>query len=91
MTAPPGAVLYTRRACPLCFALARLAARSSRRHGVGLVEVDVDVDPALIVLYGDRVPVLELPGGGSITGRAGAQEVDEAFRRAVEFVSGVGA
>ena len=69
MTGQAGAVLYTRAGCPLCFALGRLAARSSRRHRVGLVEVDVDADPALLARYGDKVPVLVLPGGRSIGGR----------------------
>ena len=86
MTGQPGAVLYVRASCPLCFALGRLAARSSRKHRVALVEVDVDGDPALAARYGDRVPVLELPGGCSIVGRAGAGEVDEAFGRAASFL-----
>jgi hypothetical protein len=80
------AILYTRTDCPLCFALARSAMRSSRRHGIRLVEVDVDADPSLRALYGDRVPVLELPGGGSLSGRAPAREVDEAFRLAAGAV-----
>ncbi len=84
-----GAVLYTRHACPLCFALGRLAERSSRRHGVGLIEADVDADPALLERYGSRVPVLELPGGTSLSGRAGAQDVDEAFARAADFLRGL--
>ena len=87
MTGQAGAVLYTRAGCPLCFALGRLAARSSRRHRVGLVEVDVDADPALAARYGDKVPVLVLPGGRSIGGRAGAWEVDESFGRAASFLS----
>jgi glutaredoxin len=81
-----GAVLYTRQACPLCFALERLAERSSRRHGVSLIEADVDADPALQERYGSRVPVLELPGGGSLSGRAGARDVDEAFAKAADFL-----
>jgi Glutaredoxin-like domain (DUF836) len=81
-----GAVLYTRRACPLCFALGRLAERSSRRHRVGLVEADVDADPALQLRYGSRVPVLELPGGATVSAGAGALEVDEAFSRAAAFL-----
>jgi len=84
-----GAVLYTRHACPLCFALGRLAERSSRRHRVGLIEADVDADPALQLRYGNRVPVLELPGGASLSGRSGAREVDEAFSRAADFLRGL--
>ena len=86
MRAGAAAVLYTRRACPLCFALGRLAARSSRRHGVGLVETDVDADPVLRERYGDRVPVLELPGGTSLSAGAAVRDVDEAFARAATFL-----
>jgi len=85
----PGAVLYKRAGCPPCFALGRLAARASRRHGVGLIEVEVEGDPVLLDRYGGRVPVLELPGGGSVSGRAAAAEVDEAFRRAASFLKGL--
>ena len=31
-----------------------------RRHGATVQELDVDADPALEALYGDRVPVLML-------------------------------
>jgi glutaredoxin len=81
-----GAVLYTRRSCPLCFALGRLAERSSRRHGVGLVVTDVDADPELLERYSSRVPVLDLPGGKSLSGGAGARDVDEAFAGAADFL-----
>jgi len=84
-----GAVLYTRHACPLCFTLGRLAERSSRRHRVGLIEADVDADPALQLRYGSRVPVLELPGGASLSGGSGAREVDDAFSRAADFLRGL--
>lgn len=82
-------MLYKRSGCPPCFAVGRLAERSSRRHGVALIEVEVEGDPDLVERYGDRVPVLELPGGGSISGRAEAAEVDEAFRRAASFLKGL--
>jgi len=81
-----GAVLYIRQACPLCFALGRLAERSSRRHHVSLLEADVDADPGLQERYGNRVPVLELPGGMSLSGSAGARDVDEAFAGAAAFL-----
>lgn len=48
--------LYTRRACPLCEAMAgRVRAAAP---GVGLAEVDVDTDPALRERYGWDVPLL---------------------------------
>jgi len=52
-----------------------------------LTVVDVDTDPDLARRYGESVPVLEFPDGGSIAGRAAASDVDEAFRRAAAFVS----
>ncbi len=76
------AVLYARRGCSPCFALKRLAIRSARRHGVRLCVVDIDSDPALRERYDHEVPVLDLPGGGRLQGRAPAGAVDEAFRRA---------
>jgi glutaredoxin-like protein DUF836 len=86
----PGAVLYTRRACPLCYEIGRLAGRSSRRYRVPLIETDVDDEPALVERYGTRVPVLELPGGVSLSGRSTSREVDEAFRSAAVFLAGIG-
>ena len=76
------AVLYTRQGCSPCFALKRLAGRSARRHGVRLRVVDIDSDPALRELFDHEVPVLDLPGGVRLQGRASAGEVDDAFRRA---------
>jgi len=81
---PRAAVLYTREHCALCAALGRLARRSARRHGIPLVVRDVDADDALRSRYGDRVPVLEIPGGASFAGRSGAAAVDEAFRAAAD-------
>jgi glutaredoxin len=76
-----GAVLYARDGCPPCFALKRLAERSARRHGVPLRVIEVDSDPDLVARFGEQVPVLLLPGGVRVQGRAGAREVEEAFRR----------
>jgi hypothetical protein len=75
------AVLYARDGCTPCFALRRLAGRSARRHGVRLRVVEVDSDPELVRRFGDQVPVLLLPGGGRLQGRAAARDVEEAFRR----------
>jgi hypothetical protein len=75
-------VLYTRRDCPLCFVLHRAAARAARRHGVRLIVEDVDAREDLKTRYGDAVPVLVLPGGLRIAGRAPAAALDAAFRAA---------
>ena len=74
------AVLYSRAGCSPCFALRRSAAVASRRSGIPLVVLDVDADPALARLYGDEVPVLVLPGGRTLRGRVGPDEVAAAFR-----------
>lgn len=76
------AVIYTRRGCPPCYEMKRLAGRASRRHGITLVVADVDSDPVLRATYGERVPVLVLPGGVSVEGHPVAQDVEEAFERA---------
>ena len=51
-----------------------------------LVVLDVDADAARRSRYGDQVPVLQLPGGASIAGRAGAGTVDAAFRQAAALL-----
>lgn len=82
---PPGsgaAVLYSRSDCSLCFVLHRSAARASRRHGVPLVAIDIDSDADLVARYGRDIPVLILPGGEMICGRAEARKVEAAFLRA---------
>lgn len=76
------AVLYARDGCPPCFALQRLAGRLARRHGVRLRVIEIDSDPDLVERFGEQVPVLLLPGGVRVQGRAGAREVEEAFQRA---------
>lgn len=79
---PPGAVLYTRAGCPLCFVMHRAARRCARRHGVALRVVDIDADARLLARYGDDVPVLELPNGRSFQGRATAEALELAFNEA---------
>jgi len=82
--APPqgAAVLYSRPRCSLCFVLERAAARAARRQGISLRVIDIETDPALRSRYDLAVPVLVLPGGEEIHGRATGSEVEEAFRRA---------
>ena len=79
---PAPAVLYSRSDCPLCFSLRRAAARAARRHGIPLSIVDIETDAALAIEYADRVPVLVLPGGGTLQGRVPPADVDAAFRAA---------
>ena len=81
---PRSAVLYSRSECPLCFALKRAASRAARRHGVPLSIVDIETDAGLTGMYATRVPVLVLPGGGTLQGRVPAADVDAAFRAAAQ-------
>ena len=76
------AVLYTRHGCAPCFAMRRAAARAARRSGLDLVVVDVDSDPALAARYGQEVPVLVLPGGAVLKGRAEPGAITTAFAAA---------
>jgi len=79
------AILYSRPDCPLCFALRRAAKRGARRHGLALRVVEVGADPVLEARYGRDVPVLVLPGGRTIRGRARYDEVERAFREAASL------
>jgi predicted DsbA family dithiol-disulfide isomerase len=76
------AVLYVRPACPLCYVLKREAGRAARRNHFDLRCVDVRSDPELEQRYGCEVPVLVLPGGGTIRGRAAPGQVEAAFSKA---------
>ncbi|HEU4400543.1 MAG TPA: glutaredoxin family protein [Candidatus Polarisedimenticolia bacterium] len=78
----PEAVLYSRADCPLCYALTRTARRAARRSGLPLRILDVDRSEELRRLHGHEVPVLELPGGRIVRGRATPDEVEAAFRQA---------
>ncbi len=60
----------------------RAAARAARRHGIPLSVVDVEADAGLATTYADRVPVLVLPGGGTLQGRTAPADIDAAFRAA---------
>jgi VanZ like protein/glutaredoxin-like protein DUF836 len=75
-------VLYSRSGCAPCFEMKRVAGRAARRRGVPLVVVDVDSDPGLRQRHGDEVPVLELPGGRLLRGRATSDEIERALREA---------
>src|SRR5207245_3787816 len=83
---PETALLYTRADCPLGFALRRSALRAARRRGLRVRVLDIDVDPDLRARYDAEVPVLVLPDGTTIRGRASALEVEIAFTRAADFL-----
>jgi Glutaredoxin-like domain (DUF836) len=52
--------LLTRGYCHLCDTMRDALMPLVRRAGATVQELDVDADPALEALYGDRVPVLML-------------------------------
>jgi Glutaredoxin-like domain (DUF836) len=58
--APPGVrlTLLTRAYCHLCDTMRDALLPLARKHGATIQELDVDGDPALEALYGERVPVL---------------------------------
>ena len=58
--APPRLTLLSRAYCHLCDEMREALAPVVTRHGVSLVELDVDADPVLEAAYGERVPVLLL-------------------------------
>ena len=58
----PEAIVYTREGCHLCEQAELLLRRIARGHPMTIRLVDVDSDPALRALYGDRVPVVALDG-----------------------------
>jgi hypothetical protein len=53
-----GLLFLTRDGCGLCEESRTLVTAEAARRGVGLEVVDVDSDPDLRALYGDRVPVV---------------------------------
>ena len=54
----PVLTLLSRAYCHLCDEMRDAVMPIAVRHGVAVVEVDVDAHPALETAYGDRVPVL---------------------------------
>jgi hypothetical protein len=56
----PVLTLLSRAYCHLCDEMRDAALPMAQVQGAALVEVDVDDDPDLEAVYGDRVPVLML-------------------------------
>lgn len=59
---PPGVrlTLLTRAYCHLCDTMRDALTPIARKHGATIQELDVDADPVLEEIYGERVPVLLL-------------------------------
>jgi Glutaredoxin-like domain (DUF836) len=55
---PPSLTLLVRAYCHLCDEMRDAVRPLVAKAGLALDEIDVDTDPALEALWGDRVPVL---------------------------------
>lgn len=55
-------MLYTRRGCHLCDSARDMLAAMAPALAAETIACDVDADPSLQRLYGDRVPVLVVDG-----------------------------
>lgn len=63
------AVLYGRARCHLCEEMWEDLQPFMHDYGLKVGEIDVDTDPALRRVYGDRVPVLVIAGREICAGR----------------------
>lgn len=72
---PTPARLFTRPNCELCRELAASLAQAVELYGLQLEEVNVEEDPQLLALYGERVPVLEVLGQEVVFGRAAPEDL----------------
>ena len=54
--------LYTRPGCHLCDVMKAVIERVIASQDVRLAELNIDLDPGLVQLYDDQVPVLMLNG-----------------------------
>ena len=61
-TEPTRVVMYTRHGCHLCEEAWRLLEEVQGRYALELEAVDVDGDPELVRLHGERVPVVLVNG-----------------------------
>ena len=61
--------LYTRAECHLCHEMQAVVEVVARELPLVLELVDVDRDPALVLAYGDEVPVLLVNGRKAFTAR----------------------
>ena len=55
-------VVYTRESCHLCHEALAVVERHRRRFNLEIRTVNIDGDPSLVELWGDRVPVVEVDG-----------------------------
>lgn len=54
--------LYTRAGCHLCEVAKETIDRVAAEVGTGVIEIDIDADPALIARFGNEIPVTFVDG-----------------------------
>ncbi|NCA11511.1 glutaredoxin family protein [bacterium] len=73
----PQVVLYSRRGCRLCEQVEEMLSSLAPKALI----VDVDAEPGDAVVYGDRVPVVEIDGLVALEGRFSEAQLADAIRR----------
>ncbi len=58
----PSITLYSRIGCSLCVEALDELERVQREQPFDIEEIDIDEDPALQQLYGEKIPVVTLDG-----------------------------
>jgi glutaredoxin len=58
----PLVTLYTRRGCCLCDAAKQILLAARERTAFDYEELDIDLNPELVRLYNDEVPVIAIDG-----------------------------
>jgi glutaredoxin len=82
MAQPIQVTMYTRTGCHLCEEAWHLLLELGRRFPLHLAKVDVDAEPELIRLHGERVPVIAVNGKVCCWGRINRALLERALRRA---------
>jgi glutaredoxin len=73
-------VMYTRAGCHLCDEAWQMLEALAARYPLDLEAVDVDGDPELAQLHGDRVPVIVVNGKERFWGRINRVLVERLLR-----------
>jgi Glutaredoxin-like domain (DUF836) len=71
--------LYSRPGCGLCEEMLSELSTLPAAAGIAIDVVDVDREPAILLRYGHKIPVLLLAGELVCHGRLDLEEVDKAL------------
>ncbi len=69
--------LYSKPGCHLCEEMKAVVQRVAARVPLELAEVDISRDPALMVRYGDQIPVLLIDGFKAAKYRIDERELEQ--------------